>query len=136
MALPSNTSAPGTPMRRGWKDPTPPAITTAPASNRVPRIGLHIEAAVLALTQRGDFLAEMQRCIERGDLLQQAVDELLRAADRQRGDVVNRLVGIELGALAARRAERVDEMAADPQQSELEHLEKTTGAGANDDRLR
>ena len=94
--------------------------------------GFDVEAAVLALAQRGDFLAEMQRRIERRDLLQQPVDELLGAADGQRRDVVDRLVGIQLGALAARRAQRIDEVAADTQQSELEHLEQPAGAGAND----
>ena len=84
------------------------------------------------LRQRRHFLTEMQRRIERRDLLHEAVDELLRAADGQRRDVVDRLVGIELGALAAGRAQRIDQMAADAQQSELENLEQPARAGAND----
>ena len=71
--------------------------------------GLDVEAAVLALVQRGDFLAQVQRRIERRDLLQQPVDEFLGAADGQRRNVVDRLVGIQLGALAAGRAERIDD---------------------------
>ena len=74
--------------------------------------GLDIEAAVLALVQPGDFLAEVQRRIERRDLLQQPVDQFLRTADRQRRDVVDRLVRIQLGALAARGRERIDDVAA------------------------
>ena len=94
--------------------------------------GLDVESAVLAPVQRGDFLAQVQRRIERHDLLQQPIDEFLGAADGQRRNVVDRLVGIQLGALAARRAERIDDMAAHAQQAELEHLEQPAGAGAND----
>ena len=77
--------------------------------------------------QTRDFLAEMQRRIERRDLLLEAVDQFLRAAHGQRGDVVDRLVGIQLGALSAGRAQRIDEVAGDSQQSELEHLEQPAG---------
>ena len=94
--------------------------------------GLDVEAAVFALAQRGHFLAQVQRRIERRDLLQQPVDELLGAADGQRRDVVDRLVGIQLGALAAGRAQRIDQVAAHAQQPELEYLEQPAGTGAND----
>ena len=43
--------------------------------------GFDVEAAVLAPAQRGDFLAEVQRRVERRDLLHQSIDELLSAAD-------------------------------------------------------
>jgi hypothetical protein len=35
------------------------------------------------------------------DLLEQAVDQLLGAAHRQRGNIIDRLVRIQFGALAA-----------------------------------
>ena len=73
--------------------------------------------------------------MERLDLLEQAVDEFLRAAHRQRRDVVDRLVGIELGALAAGVRERVDDLALHAEQSELEHGEEADRAGADDHAL-
>ena len=98
----------------------------------MPSDGLDVETAVFALAKRGHFLAQMQRRVERRDLLHQAVDELLGAAGGQRRDVVDRLVGIKLGALAAGRGQRIDQVAADAQEAELENLEQAAGAGAND----
>ena len=74
----------------------------------------------------------MEHGAHRRDLLHQAVDEFLRAADRQRRDVVDRLVGIQLGALAARVLEGVDDVALDAEQAELEDLEQAGRAGADD----
>src|SRR6185436_17419599 len=73
-----------------------------------------------------------QRRIERRDLLHQPVDEFLRTTHGQRGNVVDGLVRIELGALAAGRAQRVDEMAGHAEQAELEYLEEPAGTCAND----
>ena len=80
----------------------------APAVSCVPAEVATWNLAVGERLDLGDFLAEMERGMERFHLLQQPVDQFLRAANRQRGDVVDRLVGIELGALAAdlRRANR------------------------------
>ncbi len=85
--------------------------------------------------QLGHFLAQVKGGLERFGLLQQSIDQFLRPADRQSGNVVNRLIGIELGALAAGLAQGIDDVRADPQQSEFEDLEKTNGPGANDDRF-
>ncbi len=85
------------------------------------------EATVFALRELRDFLSQVERRVERTDLLHQPVHELLRAAHGQRRNVVDRFVGIELGALAARVRERVDEMRADTQKPELEHLEQAAG---------
>ena len=49
------------------------------------------------------------------------------------GNVVDRLFGIELGALAARAVEDVDQVALQIDQPELEHGEQADGAGADDD---
>ena len=73
--------------------------------------------------------------MERFGLLQQPVDQFLRPADRHRRDVVNRLVRIQLGALAADLGERIDDVRADAEQPEFEDLEQTHGAGADDDRF-
>ncbi len=78
----------------------------------------------------------MELRVEGADLLHQPVDQLLRSADRQRGDVVDRLLGIELGTLTAGMCERIDQMRADSQQAELEHLEQAAGAGSDNDDLR
>jgi hypothetical protein len=70
------------------------------------------------------------------DLLQQPIDELLRAAYRQRRDVVDRLVGIELGALTARMLERVDDVRLDAEQPELKHLKQPARTRTDDDGVR
>ncbi len=74
----------------------------------------------------------MECRIERLDLLQQVVDELLAAADRYPRDVVDRLVRIQLGALAANDPHRVDDVRLDAEEPELEHLEQPDRAGAHD----
>ena len=81
------------------------------------------------------LLTEMQLRFERLDLLQQPVDQFLRPAHRQCRNVVDRLVGVELGALAARVLQRIDHLGADAQQAELEHLEQAAGSGSDDHRL-
>ena len=92
----------------------------------------HIEPPIGARRQFDDLLSEMEHRLEGLDLLHQAIDELLGTADRQRRDVVDRLVGVELGALAAGCRERVDEVGLDAEQSELEDLEQATGSGTDD----
>jgi hypothetical protein len=74
--------------------------------------------------------------VKRFDLLHEPVDQFLRAADRQRRDVIDRFVGVELSALAARMGERVDDFALEAQKAELENREEPDGAGADDDALR
>ena len=56
--------------------------------------GGHVKLAVLQLRQFRDFLAEVKRRRERLCLLQQPVDQFLRPANRQRWDIVDRLVRI------------------------------------------
>ena len=50
----------------------------------------------------------MENGIERGDLFHQPVGQLLTSTDRQRRNVVDRLLRIELGALASRLVENID----------------------------
>ena len=75
----------------------------------------------------------MELRLEGFDLLHQSIDELLRAADGQRGDVVDGLVRIELGALTAGALQRVEEVGTYPEQAQFEHLEQPTGTGADID---
>ncbi len=83
----------------------------------------HQEAAIVTAGKLGHFIAQVKRRMKRLDLFQQPVDQLLCTAHRQRGDVVDRLLGVELGALPARDSEGVQNVGADAQQSELEDLE-------------
>ena len=75
----------------------------------------------------------MKAGVERRDLLQQARHQLAPAAHRCAGNVVDRLVGVELDALAAGVGQRVDHMSPNVQQSQFEHLEQADRAGADDD---
>ena len=81
------------------------------------------------------WLAEVNAGVERLDLFEQPVDEFLCATHRQRRDVVDRLVRVELRALAARVLERVHDVALHAQQAELEHREQAGRASADDDAL-
>ena len=102
---------------------------------RVPSEVTTLELAVGLGLQLGHFLAEMKRGVEGFRLFDQAIDQLLRPADGQRRDVVNRFVGIQLSALAAHLGERIDDRGADAEQPQLENLEQAHGAGADDQRL-
>ena len=97
--------------------------------------GAQQERMIRQHLQLGHFLAHVELRVERLRLLQQAVDQLLRAAHGQRGNVIDRLLGIQLAALAAGMLERVDDVGANAQQAELEDLEQAAGAGADDDRI-
>src|SRR5882672_5185637 len=92
----------------------------------------HPEALLAALADLCDLLSEVKGRVKRLDLLQQPVDEFLGAAHRQRRNVVDRLVGIELGALTAGMGERVDDVRRDPEQPELEDLEQPARSCADD----
>ena len=64
----------------------------------------------LGLAEGSGHLAEMEDGLEWPDLLEQPVGQLLAGADRKAGNVVDRLLGIKLGALAARPVENIDHM--------------------------
>ncbi len=101
-----------------------------------PRRGAQQEASVFALRQLRDLLPEMELRVEGLDLRHQPVDQSLGAANGQGGNVVNRLLGIQLGALTAGMCEGIDQMRCDSQQTELENLEQTARTGPDDDDLR
>ena len=100
------------------------------------RAGHDAEAAVLLPRDFGDFLAEMQARAERPDLLEQPIGQLLARAHRHGRNVVDRLVGIQLDALAAGRLQRIDDLRLQAEQPELEYLEQAARPGADDDDVR
>jgi hypothetical protein len=91
--------------------------------------------AAFEAVQGGGLLLEMEHRLERADLLHQAVDQLLAGAARHRRDVVDRLLRVELGALAADLVEIVDQMAPHPEETGLEHGEQAARARADDDHV-
>ena len=88
------------------------------------RIGDESEAPVLHLLQGIDALAEMERGAEGLDLRHQRIGEALACHDRQPGNVVDRFLRIELGALAAGLVENVDDVRLDIDEAEFEHREQ------------
>ena len=91
--------------------------------------------AVAQHAQFGHFLAQMKRGLKGLGLLQQSIDQFLCAADRQRRNVINRLIGIKLRALTAGLAQGIDDVSADPKKPQLEDLKQSHGTGADDDRF-
>ncbi len=73
--------------------------------------------------------------VERFDLLQQRIDEALRAGIGNAGNVVDRLLRIKLGALAADLVENVDEMTFHVEQAQLEHRKQADGPRADNDNI-
>ena len=74
----------------------------------------------------------MEARLERLDLAEQVVDEALAGDDREAGDVVDRLLRIKLGALAADLGQDVDEVGLDVEEAELEHREQADRARSHD----
>jgi len=64
-------------------------------------------------------LAGVEDGRERADLLSQPVYEFARAAHRQRGNIVNGLVGIKFDALSANGRHRFDDVRAQTEKAEL-----------------
>ena len=95
--------------------------------------GFDKKAAIFPLFDDADFLAVVKGRAERVNLLEQVVGQFLAGIDRNGWNVVNRLVGIKLDALAARIGQRVDDMRLDFQQPEFKHLKQTHRPGADDD---
>jgi hypothetical protein len=90
--------------------------------------GFDIEPAVFTALHGGHFLAQVEGRGERLDLLEQVVGQFLAGAHRHRRDVVDRLVRIQLHALAADGRQRIDHVGLDFQQAQLEHLEQANRA--------
>ena len=126
---------PGIGGRFGWNEPPPAAITTtlqaivvlASVRTRKP---LSVRSSSVTISPKWNSGAE------RPHLLDQLVDQPLRRDHRPAGNVVDRLLRIELGALPARPVEDVDQVALQVEQAKLEHGEQPAWAGANDDDIR
>src|SRR6185295_19183005 len=78
-------------------------------------------------------LVEMEGRTERLDLLHQRVSEALARDVGNAGNVVDRILRIELGALAANLVENVDEVRLHVEQAELEYREQADRAGADNE---
>jgi hypothetical protein len=96
-------------------------------------IGRHREPIVIDGGDGRDLFAEMENGLERLYLLHQVIDEFLAAAHRDARNVVDRLVGVQLGTLAADDPHRVDDMRFYTQQTQFEDLEQAHGSGADND---
>jgi len=94
--------------------------------------------AELRLAQLLDLqhhLAEMEGRMKRLDLLHQSLGEPVAGDHRDAGNVVDRLLRIEFGALAADLVEDVDQVRLDVEQAELEHREQPDRPRADDDNV-
>src|SRR5262249_24297282 len=69
------------------------------------------------------------------NLLFQTLDEFLPRDGRNAGNVLNRFLRIELGALTARTIENVDEMGFEIEQAQFEHGEHADRTCADDDHV-
>ena len=99
------------------------------------RARCHVELSARQGLELGDLLAQVELGMEGLHLLQQTVYQLLRTAHRQRRNVVDRLVRIQLGALTPDLGQRVDDDRADAEKSEFKDLEDAHGTGADDGRF-
>ena len=79
------------------------------------------------------FLAQVHPGRERLDLFQERIGQFLPGAHGNRRDIVDRLVGIQLGALPSGSRYRVDDLGLEAQQAEFEDLEQAAGTCADDD---
>jgi hypothetical protein len=93
------------------------------------------EAPVLRPAQGIDALAEMEGGAERPDLRHQGVGQPLAGHHGHPGDVVDRLLGIELRALPAGLVQNVDDVRLDIDEAELEHGEQADRPRADDHRI-
>jgi hypothetical protein len=96
-------------------------------------VGGDAELGLADALDRLHHLAKVEARLERLDLLHQVVAESLAGDHRQARNVVDRLLGIELGALPADLLKDVDEMGLHVEQAEFEHGKETARAGANDE---
>ena len=80
-----------------------------------------------------DALAEYELGVKRLDLLHQRIGQALARHHRQARNVVDRLFRIELGALATRAVEDVDDMAFQVEKPQFEHREQPHRASADHD---
>ena len=73
----------------------------------------------------GDHLPAVKGGLERFDLGEESIDELVARAKGQSGDVIDGLVGIKRHTLPAGQGQRIDHMARHPQEPKLKDLKQT-----------
>ena len=119
----------------GWNDPPPAAITIALQRRLLPKLVRTAKSGASALPSvldRLDHFAEVEHRLERLTLREKLVDDLLAGDARVAGNVVDRLLRIEFGALAARLRQDIDEVASDVEKAEFEDGEEPDRSGADD----
>lgn len=79
----------------------------------------------------GDFFTQMEDRLKVVVLLEKIFREFIGSANRNGGDVVDRLGGIQLDALSADIAQRINHVALNLKKAEFKNLEKANGTGAN-----
>ena len=75
----------------------------------------------------------MKDRFKRRDLFHQPVSQFLSGTDRQRGNVIDRLFRIQLGALPPRLVENIDKVTAQVQKPQFEHRKQAARACTDDD---
>ena len=117
--------------RFGTKLPPPAAMTMTGAMRTLPVSVVRRHLPSMRLVEGGGHLAEMKDGLERGDLLEQPVGQLLAGADRDARNVIDRLLRIKLGALPAGPVENVHDLGFQLGKAELEDGEQAHRARAN-----
>ena len=92
-----------------------------------------MEGAVLELLHIRHLFAEMEDRRKVMVLLEEVFGELIGGADRNSRDVVDGLRRVELHALAAYGAKRINHVALDLKEAELKNLKEADGARTDDD---
>src|SRR5487761_1102103 len=96
-------------------------------------VGLYAKQRIADLLHRLDHFAEMILGAERFDLLQQVVDQTLRAGMGDARNIVDRLFGIQLGALTTDLVENVDQVGLHVEQAKFEYGKQADRASTNND---
>src|ERR1700722_8110194 len=95
----------------------------------------HAEQRVADLFDLLDHFAEMELRLKILDLQQQRINKSLRAGIGNARNVVDRLLGIKLRALAADLVENIDEMAFHIEQAELKYREQADRPRTDNDNV-
>ncbi len=88
------------------------------------RTGTHNKAVVALSFDSGDFFSKVHAAVEGFDLFQERLCQLLARTNRDRGDVVDRFVWIELRALTAGLPNRVDNLRFYAKKTQFKNLEQ------------
>ena len=101
-----------------------------------PAVGGQDELALVVLLDGLCPLAEGKARLEWRRLLHQAVDQVTREDFRVGRDVENGLLRVDLGTLASRLGQGVNEVTLELQEPGFEHGEESAGTGTDDEDVR